>query len=882
MDDIYISWEDLKRVYLKNQRFIRWIGLYGALACFLYLIFKPLSYPSTATFKQSSSASEQSFDFRNLIRTFSSGAAQGAATPLMLSRTVVGKTVEELGLQMTAAPQGGKWKCLQDNLLAELGKKPQDLELFEFRKVSYPDERASFFYLRFSSSETFDFLDQSRRPLLKGRLNKAVSYKNLVFTLVKTPASLKLGKPYPLSCLPRQAVIDAVKAKTLVKPLKDDRTILTIAFSDPSRERAALLINTLMSKYEEFLIEQNQKVIGAQLGYLEERQDELSAKLDRDLQDHTVALQKSLSSQGFMGIEEEKSSILEPLQHYRQRVNEIEVELAGLEKRKATEKLLHRFGNHLSGQITEASDILQQLQADQPLPPSTAPSLSKLAHDVEEARRLWQNGASKDLYDIHKQKLTSHLHSWVAHLTSRQKNLHEASAYFDQPGPDFIGLTLPASRDLFQSYSHQLDDLHAQMKQVVFFRDHLQEPHFEISTLSNILTDSVTQQLVQKSTELESRLCDTLNHSPREHERLKETLSTHKRFLEAHLSQTLTLGKIRLQLLQEKLQSLQSVMHLLLQKEKSVLENKIEELKTRLKDLPELWHLDKRLKFRSELTKGMMEGLTQIAESKNLSQHLYQVESKPLDPALISYSPLPPQLLFKSATFGVCAFALATLFFLIRAFLKGLPASLATLRLMGAKTAGMLSHLSAHFDDLSEQDLATLRSLAAFVLEKNSSRLALLSEKDLSFCFNLAHLLAFQHKKIVFIDCNFDRASPTDSSLGLWHYLQEHIETPPFRHEKNYDFLPAGHPTRHGIELLLSHRFQQLLQKLSKEYDYVILLRKAPLSSQDALQLLTLTDAAVIVTYEESPALLQPYLHWSRQKEKECATFAQKPLLHEV
>ena len=83
-------------------------------------------------------------------------------------------------------------------------------------------------------------------------------------------------------------------------------------------------------------------------------------------------------------------------------------------------------------------------------------------------------------------------------------------------------MTLEASKGLFQQYCRQLDELHAQLKQVIFFRDHLNEPNFEISTLSNILNDSVTQQLVQKSSEISGQLCDLINRSGREHERLEK------------------------------------------------------------------------------------------------------------------------------------------------------------------------------------------------------------------------------------------------------------------------------------------------------------------------------------------------------------------------
>lgn len=320
----------------------------------------------------------------------------------------------------------------------------------------------------------------------------------------------------------------------------------------------------------------------------------------------------------------------------------------------------------------------------------------------------------------------------------------------------------------------------------------------------------------------------------------------------------------------------------LLQKEKTVLENKIADLKTKMQEVPELWHMDKRLKFKAELTKGMMEGLTQIAESKNLTRHLYQVESKPLDPAMPSFSPRPPHLLFKGLG---GALGLASLFYflaLIQAFFKGLPASLTTLRLMGAHTSGAFSpNPLVPFDQLSDQDLETLRKMAAFLLESKKSVVALLSQRGSDFCFNLAHLLALGQQKILIIDCNFDRIIAPEDQPGLWQYLHQTIAEVPIRHEQYYHFLPAGGSTRHGIELLSSSRFAELLTECRARYDFVLLLRQTSLSSHDAMHLLQLSDLAVLTTDEESQDVLKPYLQGPRQKEKLCATFAQYSIIIE-
>jgi uncharacterized protein involved in exopolysaccharide biosynthesis len=894
IDDIYISGEDLKRLYQKKKKKIWRVAALGALLTLGYFLFSPPSYQATATFKQSSSRSDSGTVLKKLVSTFSGANAEVSTIPLMLCRAVLTKTVEELGLQAAVNEHSllaKKFLACQSNLLAEIKKQTKSEDNFHFQHVHYDGEKPCSYFIRFTSPEAFELLDNSQEKLAAGRVNAPLQVQDIVFTLVKTPRSLKTGKLYPLSILPLQSVVADVKTRTRIKPLREDKNILMINFSDTDRQRAAEFINTLISKYEAFLIDENKSVIGSQLKYLDQRQNELNSKLDLDIQDHVAILKQSLLKQGYMGIEEEMDSILLPLQTYQSRSNEIEIELAGLEQRisqtdlpitptHSPPKLVQQFGQSLTEQITDASLLLQKLEKDEPLTPTLPSSaMGPLITEVELSRSKQQTN-----YPEKKHQLASHLRTFLDHLALRQKNLQENSTYIDQLESDFNGMTLEASRSIFQQYCKQLDDLHAQLKQVIFFRDHLNEPNFEISTLSNILNDSVTQQLVQKSSELSGQLCDLINRSGREHERLKETLAIQKRFLESHLSQTLELGKIRIQLIKEKIGSLYQVIKDLLHKEKSVLENKIEELKVSMQELPELWHLDKRLKFKAELTKGMMEGLTHIAESKNLSRHLYQVESKPLDSALPPFSPQSPHLFLKSFGGALVVAALFYAFVLILALLKGLPASLTTLRLMGGHTSGTFSSQSQlPLNQLPDQDLETLRSMASFLLERKTdhSLIGLLSKKGSSFCFNLANLLSLHHQKVLIIDCNFDRIVSPQDQPGLWQYLNHTVQDLPIRHEKNYDLLTSGGATRHGVELLASPIFSKVLAECRSRYDFVFLLRQTSLSSQDAAQILQLSHLAIITTDNESQETFKTYLHWSRQKENLCATFAQHQIIPE-
>ncbi len=892
IDDIYISGDDLKRIYQKKKKAIWRSAVLGAVIVLGYFLLIPPSYQATATFKQSSSRSESGIDLKRLVNSFSGANAETATVPLMLSRAVLTKTVEELGIQAVVTEQGflaKKFSICQNNLLAELGKQSGEGSGFQFQHVRYTGEKPLSFFIRFSSPENFELLDRSQQTLASGTLSEPLQLQDTLFTLTKAPP-IKIGKLYPLTILPLRSVISDVKSRTLIKPLREDKNILMINFSDANRERSAAFVNTLVSKYEEFLKEENKNVIGSHLRYLDQRQNELNSKLDLDIENHVATLKQSLLKQGYMGIEEEMESILLPLQTYRARLNEIDVEMAGLMQRitqtdldiaaHQAPKLVKQFGQSLAQQIRDTSLLLQKLEKDEPLTPSLASStMGSLITEVELSRAKKQPD-----YQEKKHQLASHLMTFVEHLTLRQKNLQESSTYIDQLESDFSGMTLEASRGLFQQYCRQLDDLHAQLKQVIFFRDHLNEPQFEISTLSNILNDSVTQQLVQKSSELSGQLCDLINRSGREHERLKEALAIQKRFLESHLSQTLELGKIRIQLIKEKISSLYDVMKDLLQKEKAVLENKIEELKVTLQEVPELWHLDKRLKFKAELTKGMMEGLTHIAESKNLSRHLYQVESKPLDSALPPLSPQPPHLVIKCLGGAIFLAVLFYAFALMHALIKGMPVSLTTLRLMGGHTSGAFSEIpNLPLNQLADQDLETLRTMASFLLERkfDKSVIGLLSKRGSGFCFNLAHLLSLHHQKVLIIDCNFDRIVAPQDQPGLWQYLNHTSGDLPIRHEKHYDLLTSGGTTRHGVELLASPVFSKVLAECKNSYDFIFLLRQTSLSSQDAVQILQLSNLAIITADEESQNTLRPYLQWSRQKENLCATFAQHQIITE-
>ncbi len=938
------SWDDLKRLLKQKQsQIVRWSALLAAIT-FLISISTPPQFEAWATFKQSSSRTDQSIDLKNLIRTFSSGTAEGNSSTFMLSDTVLGKVVQQLGLQIKLSKESG-WKSLLQpifkNALIALKVGNIEEELPRFSSVIYKGEKGLTLKLRRLSDTDYILFDAKNSRLAQGTIGQPLISDTFQFTLEYFPSSLP--KEITLTLSPLQAASSLLRQKMTIKPTREDRTLLMIKCRDPHRQLCAEIVNTLMSMYERYLLEENQLIIGAQLSYLKQRQEELSTKFDQDIQDHAKLLKQNLQSQGFLGIKDEMEFILGSLQTHQVRLDEVELNLRQieyhLEKTTLSAKqdknetvLVERYSTLLAEQVSTARELLNQVHRKEKLTAfSTLEHLYPIGEEFNQALHSWKLSGEELPFQHKQQEVAAVLHDLLEHLATRQQALRQGGELIQSLESNLTGISLESARHLFDHYSTQFDDLHAQLKQIVFIRDHLFDPHFEISTLSNILSDPVTQQLVQRSSDLEAQLCDNLNRSMKDRERLKITVGIHKRFLESHLEQTLELGKVRMGLIKEKLSSIYTVMKTLLEQEREALKGKIAELKETMESLPNLWVHENRLKFRADLTKGMMEGLVHITEAKNLSHYLYQVESRPLDKAYAPLIPLRSLHLVKTAL--IFAFGVIGLSFLliIQSLIRGLPVTLTTLKELGTHTCGLLSFQSPlTLESLQGSDHETIRRMAAFLMESSAEEypnnlkswdfdkeapqifcpergtvfidtsqsedeksgakptqsktnflsclgivVAIIGERQTKFFPALTALLKKYHRTSCVIDCSFGKIVSKDDEPGLFQTLNGTPWATCLRSHSSYDFLPVGESSTESVELLKSDSFQKLLSNLSSRYNYLFILSRTSADSLEAEALLDLSQSAIIVA-ETSLHSLQA--SFSRQKEKKHVTFIQYPI----
>lgn len=852
MNEIYISPDDIKQLFLRSKHKLLSFGLLIAVIVFGLGLLRAPQYVAEATFKQSSGKIEQNADLRNLFKTMVSHDGESSTVSLMFSKKLLRRTIETLGWQATV-PKRKIFGRIWDNLLIEMRSSLSEQDVFVFRNVFYDGEEGKKFYLRFLTEDSYEILSPEKTLLSTAKIGERVQFDHVHVTLISAPKILALGKLYPLNISPWTSVVDGAKARLSIRAEKFDHSILNLSFAHRNRHFASDFLNCLMSTYQSFLKEENDLLAAEQLKFLSKRQDELAAKLDKTLSDHVVYLQKSLGENGFIDLDHEVEILSGPKEQFTTRLFELELEQSRLETVPYFPKNLQHTAQN---QMEEALSILECVEKKMPIP---APSKGKgtLASLVAELNTSPEK-------EFLRTELTEYLRDFIQNLHVK----HKASAYAEVFESDFRGIDLPMAKNLYTQYNQQLDDLEVNSRQLLYLRDQMEDPQFELSSLCNVLNDSITEKLVEKASELELQLRDEANRSSREHDRFREALQTQKRFLHAHMTEVMDLQKIRIELIKGKIASLQLVMLDLMKQERKLIEERLAQLGQQMTHLPEKWRLENQLKFKTELTKGMMEGLTQMTESKSLSSHLYQVESKPLDRALPPSSPRPPHLLFYSTIAGIIgAFLLFLWVFLSRA-VSGLPLSLERLKTFGQHTSGKLSSdCDVPFIEISQTDLETLRRISSFLFSQKGRCIGLFGGSNPDYSYNLAEMLVMKGAKPLVIECDFDRVVSKEDVPGLWHYLTGEISTSPIRSNGKWDYLKTSGTTRHGTEMLGKDRFSALLTEVLPRYDFVLIYSRVPFASSEAEALVKFVDAAIVTLSEESLEEISSF------KEKQYVTF---------
>src|SRR5207248_2856868 len=80
-------------------------------------------------------------------------------------------------------------------------------------------------------------------------------------------------------------------------------------------------------------------------------------------------------------------------------------------------------------------------------------------------------------------------------------------------GEEFAGMDLKTVQQLHVDYSRERDTLFSSLRQLEAWKKKIEEPNFEITALSQILTDSVSQTIIQEGARLSLQIADSSNRS---------------------------------------------------------------------------------------------------------------------------------------------------------------------------------------------------------------------------------------------------------------------------------------------------------------------------------------------------------------------------------
>ncbi len=886
------TFSDVRRLAKALRKKLCLIAFVCAALVFSVQLLRAPKYLAEATFKEGTEKNEEG-GLKELLNGFGVSPQQPQAVVLMKSHQVLKPLVEKFGLQATVKRSGFLSKLLRrvsNNWKAERESPLPECDWFVFRNVQCNIEHKQTYSLRFTTPNTFEVLDK-KTPIATGTVGIPVHFHDLSFTCLKTPSQLKLNRPYPLTISPWVDAVANLKQSLQITSHKTNKSIYDLSLTHPDRFASAQLLNGLMEEYQNYLKKEHETATATQLSYLEKRQAAIYQQMGVMFDEHAAYLKNALQGNGFIGLDEGMDNFLLKHEEMRGKILNIDMELAQLEQEQTsgislapTEFSKTLFATLESKRTLEQERNLLELALHDKLPPvpmeTVFQELSAVRMQKQEVKQ--QLGSAELLSSFAwakpfatRPEMKTYLNQQIRLLDLKEKMLQERFSHPSSSKSEFQGITLENARLLHTKYTDLLHEAEIATRRFDHLKHELENAGLELASLTSFLPDPFSQEIIKQASKTAHLLQDKTHQTEKDAERWSKELAFQKRVLSQHLEQLRSVEQLNADVTREKLIALQQTsldcihqqlsvaqekcVELVAQRkcalheEKQLLAKKMEELRDVAKDLPERWKLEHWLELKTVLGSKIMTAMTELVESKTISQHLHQVGSKPLDLAVVPFLPQKPGLFRLSL---LSAFAATFLFFfgsLIRNILRGFPLSSEKLQALRYPFHGSLG------DDVRE----TVRKVALFLEPKGVRKIAaLLGGRGPNYSRDLAQTLSRCGHKVLLVECDFNTPCPEVNRPGLLQWLQNEVTEIPFRTNELFHRIPAGGFSPDTVELLRSKRFAELLSGLT-QYDLVLLWVKTPLDSVEATAALSLVDQAVVTVSNEQTETLTPFIQWA-------------------
>ncbi len=814
--------------------------------------------------------------------------------------------------------------------------------------LDYQGEIPIAFIIELEADGTFGVQDASdpEKELPKGKLGSPFITDQANFILALSEGQTIIPQKITLAINSLANTSADLCRRLQIETTKNDKGVLKLVYESRDRHAASHFINTTMQCYQDYLKKHHNKIAQMQLDYLHTRQSQLASNLTGLMQRHADNLSNDLFHSGFVDTNKEMDFLAKSQHEYREKLLANELELKRLENVHSNSyvyydsyklhegdsatinQLLAEIRNYkqrrdgleieiqkkaairgddlhfsLDQQLKELKEVQQYTIELQDVidrfHQHLEPAPSDLLDDSRFLIKGWFERLSilEETDPIEWQKSRESFQFYLTNL-ERLFNVHEKIlqarlTHQQNPSGEYQGIDLKIAEELYVEYSKQVIQIEATIRQNLFFISQMEDPNFEITSLSAGLTDPISQDMIKKASNLVLTLKDQNNQSSKEQERLKNELALQRTFLSLHLKQMIQLMELNKKLVDEKVYALQSVSLELIHQQVSLLENtlkdytesRIENLRqermlikqhlrnihTEMAGIPKKWVAEQLIEQEVDTNQLIVEEIAKMVESKNIAHNLEVIQSAPIDRALPPVHPLTPNLLMSILLGGVFGGVIGAGLVLGSTLSKGLKVSIENLKLMGHHVSGTLSSgYRPHSDmPISDDDLETLRRLRSYVAPtildsglsdaKEAERLLLIEGSGPDYSADLIELFVKKGKKIILLHLDFDETA-INSSTGLVQYLEGRVDFPTIESTARGDVIQAGGTSRYAVELLSSKAFKELISRLQERYDWIIGVSRSLPRSAEAESLIPLFPSIAITVGHEKVEDLDFYM----------------------
>ncbi|MBM3207287.1 MAG: CpsD/CapB family tyrosine-protein kinase [Chlamydiae bacterium] len=447
------------------------------------------------------------------------------------------------------------------------------------------------------------------------------------------------------------------------------------------------------------------------------------------------------------------------------------------------------------------------------------------------------------------------------------------------PESELAGINPETVQRLYIDYNHELDSVILNIKQLTYVKDQIYNSDVEVSSLSNLLTDPVSQNMIQKASQLAFELRDESNRSIKESERIKDSLLYQKQFLGNHIAQMIGAQKIKAKLIEDKIDSLQKVSVNILNNEKKLIEERLSDIRNKMSNsLPKKWKSENMLLLKKEIYSGIIENLAKMEESKIIDKNMKFSDYSVLDTPTYALFSQDKGLFIYPTLIAFLSFLSLYFFHFVKRISQGNPVSEELLEYMEIPSFSKVSMSAAQpLDNLNQKDFNSLRKFAHFIFDNKKSNsgivASILGNAHVNFSVNLASVLTQKGANVLVIDTTKNEMG-AESNIGLYAFLTGVIERPEIKKTEDADFISMGKTGRFFVECISQHKFKAFLDEQKEIYDFIIIHTLSEASSIESVIYQSLSDVCLIsCDFNNSIQDFQNLLKWKESKNKDCLSF---------